>query len=155
MHDHTNQNISNRSLLSFAVKTWLSQYREQDNSILRLCSIVLITVILCLTISSAGIQQRLQQNFDQLLGADLVISHSTPLPEKELIHLRALANETSYARLVNVTLTNDEHWHAAQIKLVDEHYPLRGSLKVSAAIGATASDKKEPPVADTIWLDSR
>ncbi|MBE1302271.1 MAG: FtsX-like permease family protein [Alteromonadaceae bacterium] len=155
MHDHTNQNISNRSLLSFAVKKWLSEYREQDNSILRLCTIVLITVILCLTISSAGIQQRLQQNFDQLLGADLVISHSTPLPEKELIHLRALANETSYAQLVNVTLTNDEHWHAAQIKLVDEHYPLRGSLKVSADIGAAASDKNEPPIADTIWLDSR
>lgn len=147
--------IGIRHLLHQAGQQWWQSYGNTDNRILRYCQILLMTVIICLGITSAGIQQALQHNMAQLLGADLIISHDHGLQDDALTQLSDLSSKQSLSKLIDATLTYQEHWQAVQIKVVDDAYPLRGEVLLTEELGGKTFPANSIPAAGEIWLDSR
>lgn len=138
-----------------SLEQWWQSYGETNNRVLRYCQVLLMTSILFLSLTSAGIQQLLWQNMEQLLGADLVISHSTELSVEERDALTKYSRNATLSQLVDATLTHEGQWQAVQVKVVDSSYPLRGSVQITQELGGVASQTAVLPTKDEIWLDNR
>lgn len=148
--------MNNLSVLTRqAFEQWWQSYGDTNNRVLRYCQLLLMTSILFLSLTSAGIQQLLWRNMEQLLGADLVISHSSAIPAEQLKPLAAMSLKSSASQLMDITLTHHSQWQPVQLKVVDSAYPLRGTLRVTHEVGGIEVRANELPAADEIWLDSR
>lgn len=142
-------------LLQQSVEQWWQSYADTNSRVLRYCQILLMTSILFLSLTSAGIQQLLWRNMEQLLGADLVISHQQPLAESALSQLAQFSERTSVSKLTDITLAHGEKWQPVQLKVVDSAYPLRGSVQTASGLGEPSMNVQALPRHDEIWLDSR
>lgn len=116
---------------------------------------VLLFFLLTLTLTSASIQEYLAENLDQMLGSDLVIESHAPLASDAQSRLANLSAGLSITQLSDITLTHRRKWARAQLKLVDDAYPLQGHLQ----IGDTPVSRQKPvhtgPKPGEIWLESR
>lgn len=104
--------------------------KEDDGRITLATQTVLLFFLLTLSLTSASIQRYLSDNLDQMLGSDLVIESHTRMAGADEITLLSLANRVSVTQLSDVTLTFRDTWAKATLKLVDDAYPLQGSLQI-------------------------
>ncbi|WP_417451894.1 ABC transporter permease [Kordiimonas sp.] len=133
----------------------LRSLSQPDGRISLLTQSMLLFFLLTLTLTSASIQGYLKDNLDQMLGSDLVIESHTPLSPAQFESLRDMADGISKTALSNITLTHGSKWERAQLKLVDDAYPLQGTLQIgSAPSDAQRSATSGPKVGD-IWLGAR
>ncbi|MBY6188804.1 hypothetical protein KUV22_00025 [Microbulbifer agarilyticus] len=131
------------------------QYHQGDARLIRWTQTSLMFFILTLSLTSSSIQAYLANNLQQMLGSDLVISHHQALTGAQLDKLQRHAQELSVSQLVNVTLTHDNHWQAVQLKAVDDHYPVQGTLQVAFETGGQGQSLSRGPKPGEIWVDSR
>lgn len=129
-------------------------YFTSDSKVLRWTQFCLLFFLITLSITSHSVQSYLQQNLQQLLGADLVISQYQPLPQQRLAEINQYADSVSSNRIISLTLTHGQHWQRAQLKAVDSNYPLQGLIKVATKIGEESLVQSGPKLGE-IWLDSR
>lgn len=115
----------------------------------------LLFFLLTLTLTSASIQNYLAANLDQMLGSDLVIESHTPLSPDAQTRLGDLSAGVSVTQLSDITLTHRQKWARAQLKLVDDAYPLQGDLRIGATPVSRQMPVRSGPKPGEIWLDSR
>ena len=115
----------------------------------------LLFFLLTLTLTSASIQDYLAENLDQMLGSDLVIESHAPLAHDAETKLDNLAAGLSVTRLSDITLTHHQKWARVQLKLVDEAYPLQGTLKIGDTPVSEQRSVRSGPQPGEIWLESR
>lgn len=129
-----------------------------ENRIAYFCQLLLMVCLMCLSMSGANLQQQLQRNMTQLLGADLVISDSSAISAtnaEKLEKLQQAATAHTFSRLHNITLTHKGKWQSVQLKVVDNHYPLSGHLIIGRQLGDGAIAYEHGPKNDELWVDSR
>lgn len=129
--------------------------KDADGRISLATQTALLFFLLTLTLASASIQRYLAENLDQMLGSDLVVVTHTPLSADEEVVFRSLAQRLSVTQLKDITLTHREAWARVRLKLVDDAYPLQGSLQVGDTPVATPRAAREGPRVGEIWLDPR
>jgi putative ABC transport system permease protein len=134
---------------------FVQQYKNADNRLLRASQFCLLFFLLSLSLTSASVQHFLGKNMQQLLGADLVVSQYQPLEQSQLSHLIALSTDHTLGNLLNVTLSHGENFQSAQLKVVDDNYPLQGSLKITRSLSGKTINSPSGPGLGLIWLDSR
>ncbi len=144
-----------RHLAGIAARQTWQQLLHADGRIIAVSQLLLLSCLLCLMMTIASIQASLQQNIEQLLGADMVISLTAELSPAQRQKLASMATGLSYARLHDITLTNNDKWQTGQIKLVDSAYPLQGELKIGQYLGHEGVSIGRGPQPNEIWLDSR
>lgn len=101
------------------------------------------------------IETAIERQGGELLAADLVVQASGPIPteftaEAERRGLR-LARTLSFRSVV----LNDTRSQLVEVKAVDRHYPLRGTLKVSDPTSADETTISNGPSPDEIWVEPR
>ncbi len=131
------------------------QFHTSDSRLLRWTQLCLLFFLLTLSLTSVSIQGYLQKNLQQLLGADLVISQYQPLTTEQLSHVIASSEGYSINQLQTVTLTHNEQWQSVQLKVVDDYYPLQGTVQISTSLSGQSFASERGPRAGNIWLDSR
>lgn len=124
-------------------------------------TLILLSLVLAITVSTAIalFSQRLdlamQANANDMLGADLRVSSSSPLPEVWQITATQLAlTQARTMSFPSVVLAGDEMTLAA-VKAVDDGYPLRGELLVRAAGQQPASLRAGGPKSGEVWVEQR
>lgn len=141
--------------LKLMLENSLRNLKHADGRISLLTQSVLLLFLATLTLTSASIQGYLRDNLDQMLGSDLVLESHDPLSAADLETLASMAGGISRTILTNITLTHGTQWARVQLKLVDDHYPLQGTLQV----GDAPSDPQRPashgPNIGEIWLGAR
>ncbi len=143
------------TLITLAWEHFCQQYRTSDSRLLRWTQLCLIFFLLTLNLTSHSIQQYLDDNLQQLLGADVVISQFTPLNQTQLDQVNQLNNGMSVVQQLNVTLTNKQIWQNMQLKVVDDNYPLQGQLKTSVLTNSVSETTTSGPKPGFIWLGPR
>ena len=118
---------------------------------LRILAIAL--VIASAAVSSVGfftdrVQVALSQQSNLLIGADLALVSDHPIANNYEQQALQLGLKTAHTSLFPSMVTRGEASQLAEIKVVDETYPLRGSLKVSPQTTAT-------PAPGEVWMDDR
>ena len=129
--------------------------RESDARISLATQTALLFFLLTLTLTSASIQRYLAENLDQMLGSDLVVESHAPMTSPDEAQFRKLAQRVSVTQLSDITLTHQDAWARVKLKLVDNTYPLQGSLQIGDTPVALQRAVSRGPGVGEIWLDSR
>lgn len=134
-------------------------YQEEKHyahqSFARWTQAILMVFIVTLSQTSDSIQSYLNQNLENLLGADLVISQKSALSETQLSWLQNQSQKIVATQDVSTTLTHQGKWQTAKLKAVANDYPLQGELRVATSLDGSDLATSEGPKSGEIWLDSR
>lgn len=142
-------------LVWLAKEALLQQFGDTDAKLLRWIQFLLIFAIATLSFSMTSIQSYLNQNLQNLLGADLLVTQEAPISSQNLQHLSNIATNSSQAKVIGVTISHGDLWQQTQLKFVDQHYPLKGELLTSNSVTGTEIKRQKGPDINEIWLDSR
>jgi putative ABC transport system permease protein len=125
--------------------------------------LVLITVAIVVAVASVTsvgfftdrIHQALGRQANQLLGADLIIAASRPLPPD--FEAEARARDLSVTRLMRFPsmAVSGERNVLASVRAVAAGYPLRGELRIADARQGAERRADAIPAPGTAWLDER
>ncbi|WP_088329108.1 FtsX-like permease family protein [Lacimicrobium sp. SS2-24] len=137
---------------------WQLHHQEKGsvyNRSLRWIQSILMVFIVTLSLTSESVQDYLNNNLQNLLGADLVLSQSHPLSQAQWAELKGLSKNAINTQQITATLTHNGQWQRATLKAVGEDYPLQGEMKTSSALGEEAVSTAVVPAEGEIWLDPR
>jgi putative ABC transport system permease protein len=147
--------------LSFWRLGWRTLWRDLRSGDLRLVMVAVVLAVAALTavgFFADRLKGGLQRDARQLLGGDAVVSSDNPTPQMVLDKARSLG------LVVNSTLGFPTMARAAEaqggatklvaLKAVEEGYPLRGSLLVSADPDAAERPTRDVPRPGQAWVDA-
>ncbi len=137
---------------------WRMLRREYHTEELRVVALAILVAVGSL-VSVASFADRLKQALAQqgayLLGADVVVetSHAPPAEWAALAARRGVrqAHTVGFRSVV----ANGPLSQLAEVKAVDDGYPLRGSLRVAPAVDAADRVLTGAPPAGAVWMDSQ
>ena len=134
-------------------------YQQERNyahqRLLRWTQAILMLFIVTLSLSSNSIQHYLQQNLQNLLGADAVLSQKHALTHTQFESVSGFSKEIVKTQDLKATLTHEGKWQQAKIKAVENNYPLQGELLTSETLQGSGVATLSGPGSGEIWLDSR
>lgn len=116
---------------------------------------ILMIFIVTLSQTSQSIQSYLTGNLNSLLGADIVVSQSSPLLHAQRTKLNELSDKVVTTKSLSTTITHNDKWQKIKLKAVGNGYPLQGALKTSVSLNAQAQSSLSGPALGEIWVDSR
>jgi len=128
---------------------------------LRLLAAALVIAVAAVT--SVGflvdrIRLGLERDAAQLLGADLVLSSDQPFADSLRSRFRAaglVTAETVTFPSMALKASDPDRNALAAVKAVSAGYPLRGTLRVSAAPGAADAATRDVPARGSVWVDAQ
>ncbi|GEA12572.1 FtsX-like permease family protein [Alteromonas sp. KUL49] len=116
---------------------------------------LLMVFVLTLSQSSLSVQHYLEQNLENLLGADLVVSHTKSLSAEHIQFLEQHSSAVVATQSATTTLSNGSHFQQVKLKAVGQNYPLEGALVVASSLGGSTEHVLSGPSIGEIWLDGR
>jgi predicted lysophospholipase L1 biosynthesis ABC-type transport system permease subunit len=131
------------------------EYGQGHQKLLRWTQAILMIFIVTLTLSSNTIQGYLQNNLQNLLGADAVLTQKNKLTSEQLRSLVNLSENVVNTLQIDATLTFNGKWQRSKLKAVGNDYPLQGQLLTSTSLQSQATPTIGGPITGNIWLDSR
>jgi predicted lysophospholipase L1 biosynthesis ABC-type transport system permease subunit len=140
---------------SIAIQNVRQEIKNTDGKIGLFTQFILLLFLMTLSLSSASIQRYLNDNLNNLLGADLVISGYRPIPEEQQQTLNSLSKNIEHTQQIPLVITHKDAYQKAQVKLVSDSYPLQGSLKTSQSKGGIGQDSQRGPDVNEVWVGPR
>lgn len=142
------------------IKTLLWRFVRRDlaaNDVRILLAALVLAVASSTAVSffADRVNQALALRANELLGGDLVVSASNPLPSalRELASKNA-ANYTESVEFPSMVLAG-EHLELAGVKAIAANYPLRGELRIATQLFAPDEATRDIPAAGQAWLENR
>lgn len=144
------------SWILLAFDNFLNDSKSSDGRLVMLTQIMLILFLSTLSLTSASVQQYLDGNLNNMLGADISVSGSRPISATDENLLAEQAISIAKVQLIPLAISLRGETIPVQLKITDDSYPLQGSLKIGAS--ENQSDQKTiehgPPPGE-IWLGTR
>lgn len=137
---------------------WRLLMREWRGGELRLIvSALLLAVAAITTVSffTNRVHLALSTQASQLLAADLIVRADHPLEAQFATQARALGLQTADTAAFPSMVIAGERSQFVEVKAVSAAYPLRGELRVSAALYAQDQLAASGPAPGTAWADER
>lgn len=131
------------------------EYCQPHQRLLRWVQAILMVFIVTLSLSSNTIQQYLQGNLQNLLGADAVLTQKEKLTTDQFTSLTNSSDNVVKTMQISATLTFNDKWQRLKLKAVGSDYPLQGKLLTSSSLQSPPTVTIGGPTARSIWLDSR
>ncbi|MDG1123133.1 MAG: permease [Glaciecola sp.] len=144
-----------KPILPLAWRLFVEDARTVNHRVLQATQTLLMVFIVTLTLTSESVQQHLEHNMANLLGADAVVTHNGALSKDEFAYLEQTSSAVIYTQSLKTTLTHDNKWQRVSLKAVDESYPLQGQVQISDSQSEAAYSAEFAPAPGDIWLDSR
>ena len=139
----------------FSFRLLRREWRAGELRVLGVALIIAVASISAVGFATDRVDQALQYQANELLGADLLIVSDHPVAAqfKQLADgykLRS-ADTTSF---VSMLLAGDKN-QLAEVKAVSEAYPLRGELRIAEQLFGPELPVTHIPPPGTAWADSR
>ncbi|MDM7860414.1 permease [Alteromonas sp. ASW11-36] len=144
-----------KPILPLAWRLFLEDGRTVNQRVLQATQTILMVFIVTLTLTSQSVQQQLEHNMANLLGADAVVTHTGALSADEFAYLQQTSSAVIYTQSLKTTLTHADKWQRVSLKAVDENYPLQGQVQVSNSQSEASYSAEFAPAPGEIWLDPR
>jgi putative ABC transport system permease protein len=139
----------------FSMRNLKREWRSGELRALALAIIVAVTAVSSVGFFANRIQRGLEMQAGELLGADLVVASSNPIPDAWLAEAERQGLRTAQTLTFPSVVLAGDRTQLAAIKAVSRNYPLRGKLKVSNGPYAPGEVTEQLPAAGQVWLDSR
>lgn len=141
------------SFLRMGAQAFLRDWRAGELRLLLLALVIAVAAITSVGFLADRAARVLERDAAQMLGGDLVLRSSQPLPEA--FEDEARQRELALARTVqfpSMAIHGDAST-LVSLKAVDEAYPLRGLLSVADAVDELEGRPARGPRPGTVWVD--
>ncbi len=142
-------------MFSFALQAFRRDWRAGEMRLIAMAVIVAVASMTSVSFFTDRVKKAIETQTTRLLAADLVLESRLPIPEDII----KTANENN---LVTANITSlrsmvvaDDQLQMAEIKAVDDSYPIRGQLRTSNGLFEEETETTEIPDPGTVWVDSR
>ena len=142
--------------LRTAYENAVSDGRSSDGRLVIMIQIALIFFLSALALTGASVQAYLDDNLDQMLGADMSLSGPRALSDVEQARITDGSDGVASLQLVTLAISHGQNTQPVQIKVADDKYPLRGRLEIGSGFDQSALRQvTNGPGEGEIWLGPR
>ncbi|SFO83022.1 ABC transporter permease [Pseudomonas borbori] len=141
-------------LLSLATRQLLRDARAGELRVLFFALLVAVAASTAIGYFSARLNDGMLMRATEFLGADLLLSGSTPAAPEQVSQGKQLGLEHSQVVEFSSVIASDAGIQLASVKAADSAYPLRGQLK-SAAEPYAAEQTGPGPQPGEAWAEAR
>ncbi len=138
-----------------ALRMLRREWRSGELRVLALAVMVAVAAVSAVGFFTERVERALDLQASELLGADLVVVSDRPLPARYRDQARDLGLRFSEQWVFPSMVRAAAGSRLAMVKVVDEHFPLRGSLRIADAPFAPERPAATGPVPGTVWLEPR
>ena len=143
------------SVLLFSWRLCKRNWRAGELQILALALVVAVAAVSAVGFFTDRVQSALARQSNLLLGADVALVSDHPLSDSYAQEARRLGLATAQTLIFPSMTTHGAESHLAEIKAVDDTYPLRGRLRIAATSSSPAEETTNVPEAGTVWVEPR
>ncbi|MEH6813489.1 MAG: FtsX-like permease family protein [Motiliproteus sp.] len=142
-------------LFKLALKLLWREWKAGELRLLLAALLIAVTASSAVGFFTDRVEQALIRQATQFLGADLVISSARPFAVDLPGQAQQRQLQYSEQQIFPSMLINGDRMLLSSIKAVDQHYPLKGLLKVSSSTQQQGEMFKQGPAVGSIWLEPR
>ena len=147
------------TLFSFSLRMLRRDARAGELRLLVAALVVAVAALTAVGFFADRVRKALEQEANQLLGADILLIADHPwdgkVAEEALARGLAVVETRTFPSMVTLGQGDDLRAQLVEIKAVSEGYPLRGSLRIAGERNAADSPARGIPPPGTIWIDER
>ncbi len=142
-------------MMPLSIRMLLRDWRAGELRILAIALVVAVASVTSVSFFADRVRQSLTREAHQLLGADLVViaDHPWPPSARDEIERRGLQHAES-SGFTSMARARGEAQLVA-VKAVSGGYPLRGKLRVAAALNQPDAQTDAVPPRGSVWIDGR
>ena len=147
------------TLFRFSLRMLRRDARAGELRLLVAALVVAVAALTAVGFFADRVRKALEQEANQLLGADLLLIADHPWDAKVADEARArglaVVETRTFPSMVSLGQGDGLRAQLVEIKAVSEGYPLRGSLRIAAGRNAADASARGIPPPGTIWIDER
>lgn len=141
--------------LRMALRLLMRDFRAGELTLIVVAVIIAVAGVTTVGFFTDRVQLALNRQANQLLGADLVISHDRALPTEMVQEAqRRQLSVTQMLRFPSMAVFGDKNV-LADIKVVAAGYPLRGEVRIADKLYGEERRAIGVPAPGTAWVDER
>lgn len=141
--------------IAFSLRYLLRDWRSGELRIIALALVIAVASLTTVGFFTDRIEQAMEIQATELLAADLVLSSSAPIAEPVRRRAEEMNLVTSLSSGFRSVIMAGESLQMAEVKAVDENYPIRGELKIADALFTPDRITREVPARGEAWADAR
>ncbi len=123
--------------------------------ILVLALIIAVASITSIGIFTQRIDLAMHDQTGRFLGADLMLNSPRPVDKQILDKADSLQLQISKSLLFSTVVVANNEYQLAQVKAVDDHYPLLGKIEYTRQLYGDTIESANGPPAGKAWLTQR
>jgi len=131
------------------------EWRSGELRILGFALVIAVAATTCMSFFTERLSLSIQRQSAEVIGGDLVLRSSRPLPSEWLQQGRALGLETVASAEFGTVLVHRERILLVSVKAVTDNYPIRGKLRIAETRGGRPSEVRAAPSAGEVWVERR
>jgi putative ABC transport system permease protein len=145
----------NGGAFRYSLRSLLREWRAGELQVLALAVVIAVAAVTSVGFFTDRVQRAMLLQATELLGADLVVASAEPVDTalEEGAAVRGLAT-ARFVSFPSVVLFGDAA-QLAELKAVDDGYPLRGRLRVSEALFGAEEEVGQGPAPGEAWVEAR
>ena len=147
------------TLFRFSLRMLRRDARAGELRLLVAALVVAVAALTAVGFFSDRVRKALEQEVNQLLGADILLIADHPwdgkVAEEALARGLAVVETRTFPSMVTLGQGDGLRAQLVEIKAVSDGYPLRGSLRIAGERNAADSPARGIPPPGTIWIDER
>lgn len=141
--------------IEFALTALRRNWRSGELALMAAAITVAVASLSTVGFFTDRVRRAIELQATELLAADLVLSARDPIEDA----LRAEADAAGLVHTRNAVFRSvaayGERLQLAEVKAVEDGYPIRGRLRVSYELFGPETETAELPARGTVWADSR
>lgn len=147
--------MSRANLPLLAWRLLRREWRAGELRVLLGALLIAVTISTAISLFTQRLERSMTDRAAEFLGADLVISSRSPLPERYAEQAEARGLQLSRQVEFSSVMASDTQMQLSSVKAVDSAYPLRGELRISSdAFGEETRTQAIPPAGE-LWIEPR
>lgn len=142
-------------VLSLALNGLRRDWHAGEIQLIAVAIVIAIASLTTVNFFTDRVSRATESQATELLAADLVLLSSTSLDEDILQRARDIGLANSSTISFRSMVVNEGQFQMAEVKAVDEVYPIRGTLRTSQALFGEEKNSTTVPATGEVWPDAR
>lgn len=142
-------------LLILSLRLLRKELKSRELRLIFLAVMLAVTALSSLQIYTDRIARALTAQTAQLIGGDIVLRSTIPIPKNVLEEAKRYGLKTSEQMSIPTMLSYGDRFQLVNLKVIDDHYPLRGTIRTKTSAAQSDGITNTVPSTEEIWIDPR
>ncbi len=141
--------------VGFAARLLRRDWRAGELRVLVAALVIAVASVTTVSFFADRVRDVLVERANHLLGADLVLASSRPIPDAFADKARGSGLEAIRLWSFPSMATAGDRSLLTDVRAIEPGYPLRGEVRVGDAAGDPGRPRRDAPATGSVWVDER